>query len=188
MKAFRNLGGNVVEIEIDLDLNGQPILPPDTTINARPEPLEGHYVTVVDNEWVQIPVPVQVVSFETKKQQKLDQLQAYRTWYLDQPVDVNGILFDGDEQARNRLIQALVIYNETTYLPPAWIAYDNSAFMLTTIDDLKSIIASVQNAFSTRFFEMNTLRGQLLAAEDEAALELITVPTQETNNIPGLGA
>ena len=37
MKAFRNLAGNVVEIDIDLDLDGNPILPPDTTTDLRPE-------------------------------------------------------------------------------------------------------------------------------------------------------
>lgn len=178
MKAWRNLGGNVVEIEVDIGKNGQPILPPDTTVAIRPEAQEGHYVTVVGNEWVQIPIPVSFVSFETKKQQKLDELKAYREWYLEQPVEHNGVMFDGDEQARNRLIQALVIYQANAYLPPAWISFDNTPVALTTVDDLTGIIASVQTAFSTRFFETDAVRQQLIAAADEAALEAVVMPTK----------
>lgn len=178
MKAWRNLGGNVVEIEVDIGKNGQPILPPDTTVAARPEAQEGHYVTVVGNEWVQIPIPVPFVAFETKKQQKLDELKTYREWYLEQPVEHNGVMFDGDEQARNRLIQALMIYQTTAYLPPAWISLDNTPIALTTVDDLTGIIASVQTAFSTRFFETDAVRQQLIAATDEAALEAVVMPTK----------
>jgi len=176
MKAFRNVAGNVVEIDIDMDLNGNPILPPDTTIDPRPEAEEGHYVTVVGKEWVQIPIAQEFVSFETKVQNTLKKLQKYRDWYLEQPVEYLGVMFDADEVARARLTQALVINSANGYLPPAWIAYDNSNFPLATLDDLKAIVNAVQVAFSNRFFEMNSLREQILAAEDDAALALIDIP------------
>lgn len=183
MKAFRNLGGNVIEIEVDLDIKGNPILPPDTTVDPRPEPQEGHYVTVVDNAWVQIPIPVQEVSFETLKQEAVTRLNNYRDWYLDQPVEVNGVVFDADAQARNRLVQALVIHNETQYLPPAWIARDNTPFVLTSVADLKAIIVAVQTAFSTRFFEMTDIRNQILATTTKEELALIQIPTRQNNLI-----
>ena len=41
MKAFRNIGGSVVEIDVDTDPNGQPILPPDTTVDAKPAAHDG---------------------------------------------------------------------------------------------------------------------------------------------------
>jgi hypothetical protein len=52
MKAYRNIAGVVHEIQVDIGLDGQPILPPDTTVDPRPEPQPGHYVTVVGNAWV----------------------------------------------------------------------------------------------------------------------------------------
>lgn len=177
MKAFRNLGGTVVEIEVDTDLNGFPILPPDTTVDPKPEAQAGHYVTVVGNAWVQIPIPQEVIAFEYKKQKDLEALSKYKEWYLEQPTDHLGVVFDADEKARARLTQALVINTASGYLPPAWIAADNSSFPLTTIDDLKGIVNSVQAAFATRFFEMDTIRQQIMAATDETALNAVTIPT-----------
>jgi len=176
MKAWRNFGGQVLEIDIDVDLEGNPILPPDTTTDVKPEANEGCYVTVVGNTWVQIPIAVSYTTFETKKQEALDKLKDYRRdWYLDTPVEVNGVLYDADEKARGRLVQALVIYNETTYLPPAWISFNDIAQPLSSIDDLKEIIAGVQNAFTTRFFETNSIREALLLAANEEALNAVEI-------------
>lgn len=176
MKAYRNLGGNVVEIEVDVDVNGQPILPPDTTVDPRPEPLPGHYVTVVGNEWVQIPIPQEYFEFSYKKQLALEKLSKYKNWYLDQPVEHAGKKFDADEVARNRLTQALVIYNTNNYLPPAWITEDNQPFALNSINDLLGIINAVQTAFSTRFFEMDAIRQQILAAQNDEELDAVKIP------------
>ena len=176
MKAFRNIGGEVREIQVDIGLDGQPILPPDTTVDDRPEPLPGHYVTVVDNSWVQIETPVYVKSFETLKAETLEKVVKYRSWLLDQPVDVDGALFDGDKEARDRLTDALVIHNELGVLPPSWVTYDNETHTLTTIDDLKAIASAVATAFSTRFYECNDLRASVNAAADEAQLQAIVIP------------
>ena len=176
MKAYRNVAGNVIEIDIDLDLDGNPILPPDTTVDPRPEPLDGHYVTVVDKAWVQIAIPQVIISFDTMKQNALDKLEAYRDWYLEQPVTYSDIKFDGDAVARNRLIQALVIYQTNGYLPPAWVTYDNGLFPLAAVADLTNLITTIQAAFSARFFETDTIRRQILAAQTEADLNAVIIP------------
>lgn len=181
MKAFRNVGGNIVEIEVDLDPSGNPLLPPDTTVDAKPQAQADHYVTIVDKSWVQIPIPVQYVTFESKKQEALKKLQEYRNWYLEQPVEHNGRKFDADDTARARLTQSLFINSELGYLPPAWIDANNTFYPLSNRDDLKGIISAVQVAFSTRFFEVAAIRGSILAAADEATLEAITIPTRPTN-------
>jgi len=178
MKAFRNVGGNVIEIEVDVDAQGVPLLPRDTTVSARPAPMDGHYVTVVGNEWVQIALPTENFEFSYKKQLALAKLAAYKAWYIEQPVTHSGILFDADELARNRLVQALVINGSTGYLPPAWIAVDNSAFPIATLADLTALITTVQTAFATRFFEMDAIRQQVLASTDETALNAITIPVK----------
>lgn len=180
MRAFQNRQGNVVEIEVDVDPHGNPLLPPDTTVDARPEPLEGHYVTVVGNRWVQIPIPVFVPSFELLKQQALERLATYRNWLLQQPVTAganNEHIFDADDKARDRLTQALVLHTQFGTLPPAWVKHDNTMFPLTVVADLIFIITTVQQAFTSRFFETVTIRNQLLAATDEAALNAIAIPT-----------
>lgn len=182
MKAYRNVGGDVREIDVDVDLNSNPILPPDTTVDPRPEALPGHYVTVVGKSWVQIEIPVLVVSFETKKQQKLDEISQYSAWYQDEPLDINGVKFDADEKARSRLTQALVIHLTLGQVPPAWITFDNSRFPLAGIDDLKAISTAVHAAFQTRFFECDALRQAAIAAADDATLDAIVVPKK-----PGIG-
>lgn len=179
MKAWRNLAGTVVEIEVDLDKQGRPILPPDTTTATRPDAIDGHYVTVVGDEWVQIPVPVPFVSFETKKNEALNKLSVYKEWYTNKPVEHLGKMFDADELARGRLVQVLVVFNEIGYLPSAWITHDNQTFPLTTIDDLKGIITTVQTAFGVRFFEMNAIRDQILAADNEQELSAVVIPSME---------
>jgi hypothetical protein len=176
MKAFRNVGGNVVEVEIDTDLNGHPILPPDTTTDPRPEAQEGHYVTVVGDKWVQIAIPVPFVTFETKKQDAHKKLKAYRAWYLEQPIIHEGVKFDADEQARARLTQALTINGANGYLPPAWIAFDNTPFPLAAVADLVNLVNAVQVAFSNRFFETAAIRDQIINATTEEQLAAITVP------------
>ena len=177
MKAYRNLAGNVIEIEVDVDPSGSPILPPDTTVDEKPVALDGHYVTVVGTAWVQIPIPQPFVAFETKKQQALDKLLTYRAWYLDQPVEHAGSTFDADELARNRLTQALVINQTTQHLPPAWVDANNQQYPITAIADLQGIVMAVQTVFSTRFFEMDAIRQQILAATDETALDAVVVPS-----------
>jgi hypothetical protein len=183
MKAWRNLNGNVVEIEVDQDTSGSPILPPDTTTAERPAAQDGHYVTVVGNEWVQIPVPVAFISFESKKAAKLDALKAYRTWALAQPVEHDGVKFDADDNARTNLIQALVIYGANSYLPPAWVAYDNTLYPLPDVAAFNGIVTAVQTAFGTRFFEAEAVRQQLMGANNEDQLAAAVVPTVPMNNM-----
>ena len=176
MKAFRNLNGNIIEIEIDIGIDGKPILPPDTTIDEKPDASEGHYVTVVGNKWVQIPIPVSFTSFETKKQQACDNLKVYRDWLFVQPIEHNGILFDADEKARARLSEALVMFRIAEKLPPAWITYDNSVYPITESADLVNLSNTIYDGFSQRFFDMDAIRQQILAAETEEALAAIEIP------------
>ena len=183
MKAYRNIGGSVIEVEVDIGLDGQPLLPPDTTVDPKPDPQPGHYVTVVGNSWVQIPIPEQVLDFSYEKQLALERLKKYKDWYLEQPVEHAGHSFDADSLARDRLTQALVIHSATGYLPPAWIDANNQPFTITTIQDLHGIISAVQTAFSSRFFEMENIRQQILNAQDKQALDLIEIPSIPNNLI-----
>ena len=180
MKAHRNLGGTVIEIDVDTDPNGMPILPPDTTTDPKPEALEGHYVTVVGNAWVQIPVPQVVVSFDTKKQQKLEQFRRYRERYMESNVTHAGMEFEGDEITRSRLTQALVVYQTMGELTPAWISADKTPYPINAVEDLQALATTVHAAFKARFFEMENLRQQILAASDEAALDAVVIPADQT--------
>lgn len=179
MKAYRNLNGQIVEIDVDVDPNNQPLLPPDTTVDPRPDPLAGHYVTIVGNAWVQIEIPATVFEFSYNREKKLADLAVYKTWYLDQPLAINGVLYDADEQARTRLIQALTVYNAYGALPSAWVDSNNVPHPISAVADLNALIQPIAQAFQTRFFDMDTIRQNILAVADgdQAALDLIVVPT-----------
>lgn len=176
MKAYRNVAGDVREIFVDIGIDGQPILPPDTTVDPRPEPMPGHYVTVVGKVWVQIETPVLFETFETKQANKIREIGKYRNWLTEQPVEIGGIMFDADDQARGRLTQAMVMHTELGYLTPAWIALDNTPQPITTINDLKAIVVGVQTAFAGRFFECDTLRQAAMSATTEQQLYDIVIP------------
>ena len=176
MKAFRNIAGNVAEIEVDLDLDGNPILPPDTTTDARPAAQPGHYATVVDRSWVQIPVTVQVKSLELQKSEVLAKISSYREWLLEQPVTHSGVVFDGDQTARVRLSQAVMVADAGGQVPPAWVTYDNSTFPLADLAALKALAVSVITEFGNRFFEANAIREAAMQAADAAALAAVVVP------------
>lgn len=176
MKAFRNFYGDVREVNVDIGIDGVVILPPDTTIEPRPEPLEGHYVTVVGNSWIQILTPVLFEVFETKQARKIAQIGKYRDWYIEQPVELNGVKFDADDKARSRLTQALVMNSTLNYLPPTWVTYDNGLFPLADISDLVNLVGIIQNAFATRFFECNALRTAVTAATNETELDAVVIP------------
>lgn len=177
MKAFRNIGGQVVEIDIDVDLAGNPILPPDTTTDKQPSIPEGHYATVVGDRWVVIANPVQTVTFEMKQQERLEELSVYRSWLLDQPVEHDGRQFDGDETARARVSQALVSYQSLGVLPDGWIDLNNQLYPIETIEELNALALVIANEFQIRFFETAQLRTSLMEATTLEELELIECPT-----------
>lgn len=179
MKAFRGISGGYKEIDVDVDhVTQQPILPPDTTIDLKPETVtENHYLTVVGNEWVEIENPVPVFSFDYLKQKKLEEVYEYREWLFRQPVEHAGALFDADDTARTRLTQALVMTNPPiNYVPPVWVTYDNDSFPISDLPDLVGIVSAVTSAFSQRFYEMGYLRSQVSAAEHQEALDAIEIP------------
>ena len=124
MQAFRLYNGSIIDVQVDLDPSGNPILPPNTTVDPRPEPLVGHYLTIIGNQWAQVEV-VQP-TFEHNKAEKAAAFEAFRDQYMDRPVQYSSVLFDADKQARERLTQALVMHREVGYLAPAWLTYANT--------------------------------------------------------------
>lgn len=181
MKAFRNFQGDVREVDIDVGIDGLPILPPDTTIDPRPEAIADHYVTVVGTSWVQILKPVLFEIFDTIKQRKMDDIRKYRQWLVEQPIMFNGMKFDADDTARVRMTQALVMNSTVGYLPPVWVAYDNELYPLTTAADLVNLVAATMGAFATRFFECNVLREAATAATNQEELDAVLIPTYGQN-------
>lgn len=177
MKAYRNLNGKVIEIEVDIGLDNKPILPPDTTTDEPPTPLNGHYITVVNDKWAQIPIPQEYIAFETKKQNKLERLKTYKEWYFKQPIEHDGLTFDADDTARERLTQAIVVNSVSGYLPPFWITKNNTVYTIDNLDKLKALVNAVQNTFTTRFYQVTSIRNQILAANDENTLNSIEVPS-----------
>lgn len=175
MKANRLYNGQIHEIDVDVDTDGTPILPPNTTVDPRPVELPGHYLTIEGSSWVQIAI-VEPSLFQLKQDKQLV-FETYRKAYMDAPVTVNGVQFDADETARERLTQALVMNTAFGYLPPIWIAHDNSPYLLADLDALKAIAQAVQTAFSTRFYELVGLRDSINNATTKEELEAIVIPT-----------
>jgi hypothetical protein len=183
MKAFRLYNGSIIEFEVDVDKNGNPLLPPNTTIDPKPAVMPGHYLTISGNTWKQVPIPVHVPSFEERRNKKLDDLKSIKEAYLNQPVEYNGRKFDADSFARDNLTQAIVVYRETNYLPPYWVDYDNQQYTISSVDDLKGILSAVQTAYSNRFYELDNVRQALLSATTEADLDAITIPTLDLGTV-----
>lgn len=184
MQAFRNVGGEVKTIQVDVDIDGNPILPPDTTVDPRPEPLEGHYVTVVDRAWVQIPIPVQVVTLDALRNDKLTRFDKWREKHINRPVDMNGVMFDADELSRSRVTQALTVYASIGFLPAAWMDMNKQPFPLTSVDDLKAVATAILAQFNASFFEAEVKRAAIVAATTEAELAAVDIP--ETDLMFGL--
>lgn len=176
MKAFRNIGGRVVEIDIDVDLTGNPILPPDTTTDKPPSIPEGHYSTVVGDRWVVIANPIQTVTFEMKQQEQLEKLKEYRAWLLEQPIEHDGRQFDGDETARARVSQALVSFQSLSVLPDGWFDLDNQLYEVPTYEDLCALALSIAGAFQSRFFETALIRTSIMESTTLEELELVECP------------
>ena len=108
MKAFRLYNGVINEIDVDVDaVTQEPILPPETTVDPRPDEVPGKYVTIQGNQWVYIDI-IEPSLFQLK-QNKLAEFETFRQAYMDKPVQVNGVLFDADSTARERLTQSLVM-------------------------------------------------------------------------------
>jgi len=178
LKAYRLLSGNITEIEVDVDVaTGAPLLPPDTTVAARPDDIPGFLLTIVGNQWQQI--EILPPTLEQLKNDKLADFDKHRTWYLNQPVIVNGAQFDGDKNARDSLTQALTVHSALGILPPAWFDYDNTPHALTNVEDLKAIAGPVAITYSTRYYEMVTMRETINAAQSKEELDAIEIPVHQ---------
>lgn len=176
MQAYRNVGGVVRQITVDTDPGGNPILPPDTTVDSRPEALEGHYVTVVGKSWVQIPIPVVTVSLENLKAAALVRFAKWREQHINRPVEHAGRMFDADELSRSRVTQALTVHASIGFLPPAWLDVNKAPFPLADIDTLKGIATAILTSFNNGFFEAEVKRSQIAAATTEAELAAVDIP------------
>lgn len=178
MKAYRLYNGVITEIEVDVDhASNLPLLPPDTTVDPRPDEISGFYLTIEGTQWKRVAIVPKTL--DQLKSDKLQLFEKHRVWYYAQPVDVNGVLFDGDKNARDSLTQALTVYLALSYLPPNWYDYVNTPHPLNTVDDLKVIAMAVAAVYSTRYNEMVALRTSILQAADEAQLDAIVIPTHE---------
>lgn len=178
MKAYRLYNGVISEIEVDVDnTTGLPLLPPETTADPRPEDLEGFYLTIEGNQWKRVEI-IPPTLFQLKTD-KLIAFEKHRQWYLNQPVYINGSLFDGDKNARDSLTDALTVHTALGILPPAWFDFSNVPHTLSTVDDLKAIAGPVAVAYSTRYYEMVTMREAINAAETKEALDAIIVPDHQ---------
>lgn len=176
MKAFRLYNGMINEIDVDVDaVTGLPILPPDTTVDPRPEEVGGKYITIQGNQWVYIDI-VEPTLFQLK-QNKLVDFETFRQAYMDKPVTVAGVQFDADGTARERLTQALVMNSAFGYLPPVWITHDNGAYPIADLDALKAIAQAAQTAFATRFYEIVAIRDAINNAATKEELEAVVIPT-----------
>jgi len=184
MNAFRSINGNIVEVLIDVDPNGMSLLPPNTTVEPKPEALEGHRLDIMGTSWIQVPVVVHVKSFEELRLDKLAELRRYRDWIFEQPTEHAGVLFDADDKARVRISQTVTAYQAFSELPPGWVTYDNQTIPLATFDDLKAIAVTIFTTFNARFFECNTMRDAISVAETEEALDAVVIPTAGLAGMP----
>lgn len=175
MKAFRLYNGVINEIDVDVDaVTQEPILPPETTVDPRPDEVPGKYVTIQGNQWVYIDI-IEPSLFQLK-QNKLAEFETFRQAYMDKPVQVNGVLFDADSTARERLTQSLVMNTAFSYLPPVWITHDNGMYPIADLDSLKAIAQAVQTAFATRFYEIVSIRDSINNANSKEELEAVVIP------------
>lgn len=176
MKAYRKVNGEIREIRVDVSPSGTPLLPPNTTVDPRPEPLEGYYLDIVGDSWEQIPVRVHVPTLQEVKDKACDELALYKDWLLDSPVMFEGHDFDSDDTARIRLLGAVSAYQVSGKWPPAWVTYDNKLFPLTTPNLLNGLSMTVYNAFTSRFFFVTGIREQILACETIEEVDNVTIP------------
>ena len=178
MKAFqRTPDGSIKEILIDLDRNGNPILPSNTTIDPRPQANEGHYVTVVDDKWVQIPItPPREVTLEELKDEKRKVLAAYKDWFLEQPVYMGEVLYDGDSVARDRLTQAVLLAELGGPVAESWVDANDIPRPIVDQDHIKNLSFQVAGVFQQRFTVLTGIRLAIIEATSVEELDAIVIP------------
>lgn len=178
MKAFqRTPAGNIQEILIDLDRNGNPILPPDTTTDPRPQAKEGHRVTVVGNKWVQVPItPPREVTLEEYKDNKCKALSAYKDWLLEQPVYMGDVLYDADDVARSRLTQTVLLSEVGGTVPEVWLDANNMPQPVADVDTIKTLSFLVADIFQARFTALTQMRAVIQAAASKEEVDAVVIP------------
>lgn len=88
-------------------------------------------------EIVEIPGP----TTEELKEAALEKLKAERDAAEVQPIEYNGVFFDYDDKARDR-INAAIIALDGTEMTLSWTAADNSETTVSA-EDLKNVVRAV---------------------------------------------
>ncbi len=181
MLAHTLRNGKVTQIQVDVSPSGKPLLPLNSTVEDMPETLPGHYVTLVDSQWVQIPIAVPTYSFSYLQDLKLSAVKKYAAWYQTRPVTFDGQQFQADEASKNLLTQALLVANIGGGVPPFWKTLDNQKYPLPDITKLSDLVVAVSQDFSRKFYEMDALKASISACTTEAELDAIVVPSVPLN-------
>lgn len=178
VRGYRNPSPQVITQEdFDLDPNGNPLLPPNGTTQEPPSyDAQTSYLAIVNNQWVIINKPVVTETLELKKQRALEHLKRYKDWYLNSPVTYDNHEFDNDEISRNRLTQAKITYQITNVLPQAWMTTNNTPYPITNISQIDGIITTISQVFQQRFFEVQSIKTQIIQASTLEEFNAINIP------------
>lgn len=182
MKAYRGHGNSFIEIEVDIDpITNEPILPLNSTVTPPPTPGDGMYVTLVNGVWVEEKeVDYSTPDLETMKRDKLDQLETWKELYLNAPFCYEGIVFHGDQTAREMINSSILALREYDQLPPQWVTYDGN--VITQIDEkmIRGMGKVIHEQYSKRFTEVVQLTGAIASAGTIESLLEIPFPEPAT--------
>lgn len=124
-KGYKSVMVNVID--------GEPLLPPNTTVTPPPTKVSGgHYLTVVGTSWVELPYDNSDLSFKEYKESLNNQLKDVSEQLVWAPFIYLGHVYGNDYKDVIRITTAVQAYMIAKRLPEFWRTEDN--YPITTAD------------------------------------------------------
>lgn len=111
-----------------------------------------------------------VLELQEAKDMRINHLKKCRDYYEKTPVEYNGVLFDFDETAFNRINAAIIALDGGGSI--GWTTADNQVVTMTAVD-LRGVIAAAAARSNDLHIRYRELKERVQAAETEAEVHNI---------------
>lgn len=116
-----------IVVEVEVDSEGNPIIPSGVILTPPPTPEPGHNLTISDGDWVQVEQPIYIPpeTIEDVRYTKQLQLDQWKQGFMSQPFIYEGYVFSNDLESRENLNSAIRAIKDWNIVPSLWMSANN---------------------------------------------------------------
>lgn len=182
MLAYRKSGEDgYIEIEVDVNSKGEPLLPEDATVEPPPPYKKGHSLTIENNEWVYIKNPEpKKPTIEEMRYLKNILFTPWSQEFLNQAFIYDGEIYVNDARFREMLNSSISAHREWGTLPDFWVTAEDKIIKPVTKDFLDGIGKVAYQAHQKSMLEVVEIKNFINTCTDVDELSKLEFPEPKT--------